>query len=62
MVKLGIILLGIILVAYSTYMRSLSIDEDAITIVGIILVIAGVVGFFFGGTAEEEIEQEDIDS
>ncbi len=60
-IKIGIIVSGFIILAVSLYLRSVG-GSRSLPLLGVVLIIAGVIGFFFGGEEEDEIEQEDVDS
>jgi len=57
-IKLGIIGLGALFLAYAAYLRSILENENTFIILGVIFVIIGIVTFFFG-EKEEKIVQED---
>ena len=51
-------LVGIAFLGYAAYLRSILEEENVYIIIGVIIIILGVITFFFG-EAEEKIEQED---
>jgi uncharacterized membrane protein len=55
MIKISIIIIGIILISYSSLVNR----DNLLTIIGVIMILVGVMLFFFGGEAEEDIEREE---
>ena len=58
MAKIVFMLVGIAFLGYAAYLRSILEEENVYIIIGVIIIILGVITFFFG-EAEEKIEQED---
>ncbi|HEY4698830.1 MAG TPA: hypothetical protein VIH27_00455 [Nitrososphaerales archaeon] len=59
--RLGIIAIGIIIIAYAVFERNfLNADRSVLPIIGVILVIIGIVTFFFGEKEEENLVEEEI--
>lgn len=58
MIKVGILGLGALFLAYAAYLRSIMENENTFIVIGVVLVIIGIVTFFFG-EKEEKIVQED---
>ena len=59
--RLGIIAVGIIIIAYAVFERNfLNADRSVLPIIGVILVIIGIVTFFFGEKEEENLVEEEI--
>jgi len=56
--KIVFMLVGIAFLGYAAYLRSILEEENVYIIIGVIIIILGVITFFFG-EAEEKIEQED---
>lgn len=60
-IKLGLIIVGAIILAYSAYLRTLGVRE-LYPIIGILLIIIGVMGFFISGEEENDVTQEELES
>jgi len=58
---LGIIAVGIIIIIYAVFERNfLNADRSVLPIIGVILVIIGIVTFFFGEKEEEELAEDEV--
>jgi cytochrome c biogenesis protein CcdA len=58
MAKVVFMLIGIGFLGYAAYLRSILEEENVYIIIGVVIVIIGVITFFFG-ESEEKITQED---
>ena len=58
MAKVVFMLIGIGFLGYAAYLRSILEEENVYIVIGVIIVIIGVITFFFG-ESEEKITQED---
>ncbi len=59
MIKIGIIAVGALLLAYAAYQRGQGTRENLLIGIGIILVLIGVITFFIGGEREERLQDEE---
>lgn len=59
MVRIGIVLAGVLLLVYALYVRETAGTREGFSTIGIILIIIGILTFFFGEAEEEKIEQEE---
>ena len=53
-------LIGVGSLGYAAYLRSILEEERTFIVIGIVIVIIGVISFFFG-ESEEKVTQEDED-
>ncbi len=51
-------LIGVGFLGYAAYLRSILENENTFIVIGLVIVILGVISFFFG-ESEEKITQED---
>ncbi|MCL4435168.1 MAG: hypothetical protein M1503_07765 [Thaumarchaeota archaeon] len=59
LIKIGIIAVGALLLAYAAIQRAQGNRENLVIGIGIILVLLGVVTFFIGGDREERLQDEE---
>ncbi|MBI2937037.1 MAG: hypothetical protein HYY22_02390 [Thaumarchaeota archaeon] len=59
LIKIGIIAVGVLLLAYAAIQRSQGTRENLVIGIGIILILIGVGTFFVGGDHEERLQDEE---
>ncbi len=59
LIKISIIAVGALLLAYAAYQRSQGSRENIVIGIGIILILIGVGTFFIGGDREERLQDEE---
>ena len=59
LIKIGIIAVGALLLAYAAIQRSQGTRENLVIGIGIILILIGIGTFFVGGDREERLQDEE---
>jgi hypothetical protein len=60
-VKLTILLIGVVFLAYTAYVRNLGSRDFIPAIIGLVLILIGIISFFIGGEEERYVEETDLE-